>query len=217
MWKRETCVDNPARRGPLSASEDAFVRANLSTMTIADMARALGCSYRSIDSFLLRKGLYAQRKTVKRHNITPMTRMADTELAYLAGIVDGEGTITIARRQRFFRPAMTVANTSMLLVDWFRERGFTSHRAVNNKGRPFWRLGWGGYSLGEALKPLLPFLVIKRRHAELLIEFCEIRAQQRHRDRATPRMLEIWQEIQSLNLRQSPPCATRSRPTSSTT
>jgi hypothetical protein len=44
--------------------------------------------------------------------------MNATDWAYLAGIIDGEGTIAFMKRGNNFFPAVSIANTSMELMRW---------------------------------------------------------------------------------------------------
>jgi len=50
--------------------------------------------------------------------------VTETELAYAAGIVDGEGSVCLIRSRpgRFPSPQVSVCSTDRELVDWFKER-----------------------------------------------------------------------------------------------
>jgi len=120
-----------------------------------------------------------------------MTETKDCEeiakLSYLAGIVDGEGSIIInkdkARRGRTSKQnrgeshalLISMGNTNSEVVRWIEERfGGGTYRQRRNRPRRdvyFWRV-WGieAYKL---LKKIRPFLVIKRKQAELGITFQE--------------------------------------------
>ena len=206
MWTRETYVPSPTVRGRLSEAERTFITEHLTTLSIADMARALHCAYRRVDMYLYSHGLYSQRKTVKRRNQVPVGTLSREELAYLAGIVDGEGTVSILAaggRQsgRYFRPVLSVANTSLALKQWLEQRGFYSSFYLNGKGRPCWKINVSGYGIDDVLLALLPYLVIKAPQAALVIEFCQLRLAQRHSAEPTGRMLQIVETIRRLNRR----------------
>lgn len=105
--------------------------------------------------------------------------MNDTELAYMAGIVDGEGSITVSYRRRKqygdvqARIGLSVYNSDMRLLHWIKQRFEGSIHVQQRLGH--WKPS-GAWHLSDrsacsALKQLLPFLVIKSAQAELAIQF----------------------------------------------
>ena len=44
--------------------------------------------------------------------------MKKHEISYLAGIIDGEGTVSFMKRGENYFPTVTIANTSRKLLDW---------------------------------------------------------------------------------------------------
>lgn len=95
--------------------------------------------------------------------------------AYLAGIVDGEGTVTLSRNHRneLPCPVVSVSNTSLPLLKWIQKKAggiITSkntskpHHAVSY----VWRLRhdkaiW-------ILNEVKEYLIVKRKHADLIIQ-----------------------------------------------
>lgn len=187
-----------------------FVLANYTTMSIRDLAVATTVAYHNVAEFLRRRGLLADRHTTKRQNVRLAAKLTTHELAYLGGIVDGEGTITVQMRKRYARPYVTISNTSFLLRDWLQERGFTPQMALNSNKRWYWRITWSGYAVDTLLLALRPYLVIKARHADLLLEFISIRRRQSKHGQPTARMLEIAATFKWLNERMLP-CSERER------
>lgn len=100
-----------------------------------------------------------------------------SDFAYLAGIIDGEGTITLSynsKNDAFRRLFVSVANTDCGLINWLQERfgGKVRARAVHNpKHRPAfeWRIEQD-HAL-RVLKNLSTFLRVesKRRRAEYIL------------------------------------------------
>ena len=102
------------------------------------------------------------------------------QIAYLAGIIDGEGTIYIQKipKKNFFDyfPRVQIVNTNKELMYWIRDTfgGIVSSRDRSNENRN-WRVQHTWYTTRQILDiilPLLvPYLIIKKKHAEIMIEF----------------------------------------------
>jgi len=105
-----------------------------------------------------------------------------TLYSYLAGIIDGEGTIRINRTKPRnsnwnlkYSGAISVGMTDkkviQLLVKVF---GAKMRIECVPDRKLLYRWGTSGnQKLPIILKPLLPYLIVKRKQAELVIKFCE--------------------------------------------
>lgn len=111
----------------------------------------------------------------------PLTKLTETELAYIAGIVDGEGSISLVRsthakrtRGRYIYPMVRVANTDRLLIEWLiAKTGCGAVRYSVQSGDRFklvHHVGWAVSDAIELLKAIRPFLVIKAGRADLVLE-----------------------------------------------
>ncbi|SRR5579885_397140 len=107
------------------------------------------------------------------------TLTAET-LSYIAGIFDGEGYVGIIRHQSendfwpCFMPRFVVAMTDKESIDWLKqETGIGAVSRVEAKGNRkdsyHWRLRI--CEMREFVPLLVPYLKLKRRRAELLLEF----------------------------------------------
>lgn len=103
--------------------------------------------------------------------------MNKIELAYIAGILDGEGFITIdhSRKENKYRVCVGVGNTAKILLDWLQAcfgGGIVKSRKPEGY-RDFyqWRLFHGVAC--EFLLQVIPYLKLKRGQAELAIRFQE--------------------------------------------
>lgn len=101
-------------------------------------------------------------------------------LAYLAGIIDGEGTIFLqidTRNNKNYRTwSVSVANTDKTLIDWLQSNfGGKVNSWANDRPRFGKKQLWRWY-LGrkERILPLLsdilPYLIIKREKAEMAVK-----------------------------------------------
>jgi hypothetical protein len=108
-------------------------------------------------------------------------------LGWLAGIIDGEGTITITPRQRSdqshasptWHAIVRVANTDEAMIAKLRELtvslGSTHKIHERRKNRASVVYHWHATSRQALvfLRAIRPYLVTKRRQADLAIAFCE--------------------------------------------
>ena len=46
--------------------------------------------------------------------------MKSVEIAYLAGLIDGDGTISINKDRRSHKPVVSIANTNREVLEWCR-------------------------------------------------------------------------------------------------
>jgi len=102
------------------------------------------------------------------------SRITPTELAYTAGMVDGEGHIGLAPTASSFLPILVVTNTDERIIDWLVHRfgGSIHHHERDNgvhKARHNWRLH--GKHATTLLEKLLPYLVLKHDQAQLAMSF----------------------------------------------
>ena len=104
-----------------------------------------------------------------------MSDVSVTDAAYAAGLIDGEGTISIARIRRcevsdqyYYHWTISVGNTAYEMVAFFQDRWGGGVRPVSGqKGRkPQWVWAVVGSSAIQCLEDVFPYLRIKRRQAE---------------------------------------------------
>ena len=105
--------------------------------------------------------------------------MKKTDLAYTAGIVDGEGYIAIKKygnKYGYRCSRVEVGNTNEWLINWlYFSFGGSKYEAKSTKANPRARRYWKWYiSSNEAvefLKLIMPYIRIKRTQAELALSF----------------------------------------------
>jgi hypothetical protein len=98
----------------------------------------------------------------------------DTELAYLAGVIDSDGCITITCRKigncLSYREMMTLTQVSQEAVDMLHNEfgGSRSIKAINDQ-KPLYVWQATTATAAACAEALLPYLRIKKRQAELLL------------------------------------------------
>ena len=119
--------------------------------------------------------------------------MKEIDLAYVAGIIDGEGCIGLysnthkyLNKHREIRPryclTVTVCNTNEELIKWFHSL-FGGHlhyrKSKEEKWKPQWECKLSANKALDFLKLIYPYLRLKKPQAEIAFRFQE--RQQGHR------------------------------------
>ena len=98
--------------------------------------------------------------------------MSESELAYFAGIVDGEGCIGINLKKgtrNGYRITFQVTNNSKGLIDWVCERFGGKVRLVHHAT---YAVEW--FSQGEVydiLTAIRRFLIVKQKEADIMLDY----------------------------------------------
>lgn len=128
--------------------------------------------------------------------------------AYLAGIIDGEGTVTLVRAHRNETPCpeVSVSNTSLPLLKWIQKRvgGIVSSKKTYKSHHTIsyvWRLRHDKAIC--FLNEIKEYLIVKRKHADLITQ--EYKKVTHRAGKYTPQLLQkknaLVQRIRKLNQR----------------
>lgn len=114
----------------------------------------------------------------------------ETDLSYIAGIMDSDGYIGIVKQSeirrkknvtRCFRPVVTVTQAQSQAIAFLKET-FGGHCGISkqSKNSHGWRelYRWNICNRKDVkafLEAILPYLRIKKEQAEMVIEYCNIR------------------------------------------
>ena len=137
--------------------------------------------------------------------------MNPQEKAYMAGIIDGEGTVTLSRAHANEMPApkVSVANNSLQLLNWIKDKAGSGVIIKRTKREPQHGIQYVIDISDNAALTLLAeikeYLMIKKSHAELLLS--RYKAVTPRNGRYTKELLakkmQLVAEIRALNQRQS--------------
>jgi hypothetical protein len=215
------CMNHMARRlglhvetswEPFSDEETQILVQRYEEEGATKLSSEMGKYPRAVASKAAKLGL---RRTVRSYaKFFPVT-MSDVDLAYLAGLIDGEGTVSLKRSSGGHRnpaPTIMVANTADSMLDWIKEKIPTPNARLEKPGPSAGiskgiRLGRGrfiirGMNYLPLYKALLPYLTVKRPQMELLIEWISIRlVQHRKSSKLTERALLLAHMLRFMNLR----------------
>lgn len=134
---------------------------------------------------------------------------------WLAGIIDGEGTITLKKKRRKdngninYIPLTVINNTNLEFLERIKEicgcGTIAQQSSSYTKKHPNWNLIYrleikGSFNVKTLLKQVYPYLIIKRKHAEIVMRICEenIRAYSLNRPANTEYLEKLIQELKSL-------------------
>jgi hypothetical protein len=104
----------------------------------------------------------------------------DVEIGYLAGMIDGEGSIYIQDRKqgnyKHYFPRFQITNTNKEVMYWIKETfGGTIYLKKRNHIKPHWKDQVEWFTTRESMDKLLPLiiphLIIKKKHAKIMQEF----------------------------------------------
>ena len=134
--------------------------------------------------------------------------MDEVEKAYLAGIVDGEGTVTLTRHRKEETPGprVTVANNNLRLLEWIKSRAggvivSKRKRKPHHNDSYAWCVQQNRAIrfLGE----IKQYLIVKKPHADLILQ--KYKSVTHRAGKYTPEMLKkkmrLVAQIRKLNQR----------------
>lgn len=133
------------------------------------------------------------------------------KLAYIAGLVDGEGLISINGGKGGFSKFVNIYNSDRQMLEFVQETmgfGFIKEKPVDPdnpqkiKVCPSWEV-YRHTERYEFLRAILPYLITKRDRAEYMLEFTASRMEN-PRSPYTRRELELIVGICEANQRQQP-------------
>lgn len=106
--------------------------------------------------------------------------MDTTKLAYLAGIIDGEGSVNITylEKRREYRMRLYVVNTDIRLINWLSDNfgGLVYHAKRHTVKHPSWKEKYEWVYIPSKdkvglLEELLPYMVVKPEQLSIAIEY----------------------------------------------
>lgn len=197
--------------GPLWTKQEIEVlKEKYATAPREEIQRALPrhLSWPGIRNKALKLGLHRLHKAIYQEIALLKQDLSQIELAYLAGVIDADGYISLRkatqrRNTMFYTPMMGICNQSAKLMEWLDVR-IRWTIALQEAGTgwsktPIFRRTASGHALQRVLQQLLPYLQVKKRRAELVIEFCQYRGEQIGLSVYGAREHEFYREVWRLN------------------
>jgi hypothetical protein len=136
-------------------------------------------------------------------------RLTDVEKGYLAGLIDGEGSIRVSRALgKWYAPFIQITNTNKSVMDWLQEifgnknigRLYVEKRRNPNYRPKFVYNVASVQGVKQILEQIVDILKIKRQQALLVLEFIKLK-ENKVEYGVLPREIEIFEELKRLNAR----------------
>lgn len=104
---------------------------------------------------------------------SPYKSLSKSDRAYIAGIFDGEGSISIYFKK--FHVRLFIVNTNFDLINWLHKKLPHSFISTINPRKPNHKIRYTLYLLGSIytvhlLKLMQPFLIVKKKRATVIIK-----------------------------------------------
>ena len=110
----------------------------------------------------------------------PLTK---TDKAYIAGLLDGEGSISLVKsfakrtNGRYVYPYIRIANTDKVMIDWLRSKLSNGYRGYHSKlhegCKDVHHLAWASNEAIELLRMVRPYLVSKAQRADIVLRLSD--------------------------------------------
>lgn len=210
---REWCYRNKVRKTPprYSKEEKGFIKKNYKNMRVKDIAKKLGRSMSGISSYASIINAQKSYAEVIKEREMGIKNLSEWERGYLAGIIDGEGTITLGIQAEYklnkiyFKPKITISNTNKKLMNWISPKMtiktiFAQRNRKNRKWKDCYNIEMNGYKILPILKMLYPYLIIKKENCKILINWIERRKNKMWKDKYSELDKKQHLQIRRLNL-----------------
>ena len=195
--------------------EREYLQENYATTPITEIKNSLTRrTYSMIRHQAAQLGIKRKIRSRDKKNYWPETRhkkLNSFYLGYMAASIDCEGTISLTKGQKesYFciQPRVAIGNTCKALIDNYniRLRGATNNykgTKTNGKSNYKPKYTFAFQRVRDVLwllQQIEPYLIVKRKQAKLVIEFCETRLVSKYGRGLSNREVEIYKEIQILN------------------
>uniref|UniRef100_A0A6M3IDB6 Putative homing endonuclease n=1 Tax=viral metagenome TaxID=1070528 RepID=A0A6M3IDB6_9ZZZZ len=166
-----------------SKFEEDFLMNNFRSSDLSEIARHLNRGCKSLQVKAYRLGL-------RRASLEPQLSLTNEEAAYIAGFIDGDGCIRMSvqykcGQPKTVKPIIEITNGNKEVIEWIHKKLSQNCKTkvirslVENRyvlPTPHYHLIVAGYwRIKPLLERLLPYLRVKLKVAEAVLEFYQLR------------------------------------------
>jgi hypothetical protein len=91
--------------------------------------------------------------------------------AYIAGLLDSEGTVSIVAKNGSTAPYLAIYNDSVRLMEWLKKATNTDYKLHKLPNHLIWKFTGNNKERERFLLAVLPYMMTKREQAVLLLEY----------------------------------------------
>lgn len=184
-----------------TSDEDQFLENNYGKILTREIAEKLDRTLFSIRNRLTVLNLYLRTK--EEISRAPEFYLTDTEAAYIAGIIDGEGSLSIHFTWRVYHPAvsltMGITNTDLNLIKWLRTKlkanqKYHYRNRVKSSKICYTIVVAQRTHLKKIILRVFPYLIVKKQRAILFLKILELKK----RGALDPELLQTILEYKEL-------------------
>ncbi|MBA7652200.1 hypothetical protein ES703_60030 [subsurface metagenome] len=196
-WRRK----KQEHRKSWTPGEDQFLKDNYGPILTKEIAKKLNRTLCSIRNRIQKLNLWLRTK--EEISKAPEFHLTDTEAAYIAGIIDGEGSFSVHLTFRIYHPnvglSLSITNTSLDLIEWFRaklkanQKYLYRNRCVGSKTTYVIAISQRAH-LQKIIPRIFQFLIVKKRLATLFLKILELKK----RGALDPELLQAILEFKEL-------------------
>jgi biotin operon repressor len=203
-----------------TAEEIEFLKQNYIRLSVKEIAEKLGRTLEAVRAMAKRLKITRPIEFIKNRSLIKtqelVSRLSEREKGYIAGLVDGEGTITIQIREVLHNkkkdfhlcPLLLVSNSNRTVMEWLKEKlggkTIVDRYTRRDKKLGFRKIYYTFEMRGKRILPVLeaicPSLQIKREQCEAVIQFIKSRLGKHQKQRYTSQELELFWKVRRLNL-----------------
>lgn len=105
--------------------------------------------------------------------------LSERDISYLAGLVDGEGSVSLFTRGQaekgYVTPSLQITNCDRRLIDWLHENlgGQVYEQKPRSRRRPCWLWCCFGKVARDIIKRVEPSLIVKGEQARVVLRLGE--------------------------------------------
>lgn len=101
-------------------------------------------------------------------------KLGEVKLSYIAGIIDGEGSITMRKSHNRYLVRVKIGNTDYPLMDWLALKLKTHIRIIHKnypRSKTFYHIQFTNNKATSLIKAIYKYLIVKKERADLALNF----------------------------------------------
>lgn len=178
-WRRK----KTGHRKLWNPSEDQFLKDNYGEISTGEIARELDRTRQAI--YLRLHKLHLWRYTGRVTFTAPEFHLTECQAAYFAGIVDGEGSLSISMSRRnekhpVIAVSLTISNANSELIDWIQMKLNLRSKYIEKSSKPHSKTVYQvsifrRVHLQAVLLRIFPYLIVRSKLALQVLKILELK------------------------------------------